>query len=96
MTQEMITQATSDENKTKTTLTSLIYILANSFYRLLRLPTAGTKQIFETDVIEGFGKALFDPTQVAYFGFSKLKDQCRISYDRSVEHELKSIQTTAS
>jgi hypothetical protein len=39
MTQEMITQATSDENKTKTTFTSLIYILANNFYRLFRLPT---------------------------------------------------------
>jgi hypothetical protein len=29
MTQEMITQATSNENKTKTTFMSLFYILAN-------------------------------------------------------------------
>jgi hypothetical protein len=66
-----------------------------SFISITRKPlemvtNAGTKQIFKTGVIEGFGKALFDPTQVAYiFGFSKLKDQCRISYDSSVEHAFK-------
>jgi hypothetical protein len=48
---------------------------------------AGTKQMFKTGVIEGFGKAWFDPTQVAnIFGFAKLEDQCRITYDSSVEN----------
>jgi hypothetical protein len=48
---------------------------------------AGTKRMFKTGVFEGFGKAWFDPTQVAnIFGFSKLEDQCRITYDSSVEH----------
>jgi hypothetical protein len=48
---------------------------------------AGTKRMFKTGVIEGFGKAGFDPTQVAnIFGFSKLEDQCRITYDSRVEH----------
>jgi hypothetical protein len=43
--------------------------------------------MFKTGVIEGFGKAWFNPTQVAnIFGFSKLEDQFRITYDSSVEH----------
>jgi hypothetical protein len=48
---------------------------------------AGPKRMFKTGVIEGFGKAWFNPTQVAnIFGFSKLEDQFRITYDSSVEH----------
>jgi hypothetical protein len=48
---------------------------------------AGTKKMFKTGVIEGFGEAIFDPTQVAnIFGFADLEDQCRITYVPSVEH----------
>jgi hypothetical protein len=47
---------------------------------------AGTKQMSKTGVIKGFGKAWFDPSQVAnIFGFAKLEDQCQITYDSSVD-----------
>jgi hypothetical protein len=37
-------------------------------------------------VIHGFGDAWYDPQQVAnIFGFANLEDQCRITYDSSVE-----------
>jgi hypothetical protein len=51
------------------------------------ITNAGTKKMSKTGIVEGFGKSWFDPTQVAnIFGFSKLEDQCRITYDSSVEH----------
>lgn len=47
---------------------------------------AGIKKMYMKGKIEGFGEAWYDPDQVAnIFGFSKLEDQCRITYDSSVE-----------
>jgi hypothetical protein len=51
------------------------------------ITNAGTKTMSNTGVIEGFGEAWFDPTQVAnIFGFYKVEDQCRMTYDSSVEN----------
>ena len=47
---------------------------------------AGTKKMFKKGKIEGFGEAWYDPDQVAnIFGFAKLEDQYRITYDSSIE-----------
>jgi hypothetical protein len=47
---------------------------------------AGTKKMLYKGEIEGFGEAWYDPDQVAnIFGFAKLEDQYRITYDSSVE-----------
>jgi hypothetical protein len=55
---------------------------------------AGTKKMFYKGVIHGFGDALYDPNRVAnIFGFAKLEDQCRITYDSSVEKAL-NVHTT--
>jgi hypothetical protein len=49
------------------------------------ITNAGTKKMSKTGIIEGFGNAWFDLTQVAnIFGFEKLEDQCRITYNSSV------------
>jgi DNA-binding cell septation regulator SpoVG len=48
---------------------------------------AGTKKMFLKGVVNGFGEAWYDPDQVAnIFGFAKLEDQCRITYDSTIEN----------
>jgi len=47
---------------------------------------AGTKRMYQKGKIEGFGEAWFDPQQVAnIFGFAKLEDRYRITYDSNIE-----------
>jgi hypothetical protein len=47
---------------------------------------AGTKKLFKKGDIEGFGEAWYDPNQVAnIFGFAKLEDKYRITYDSNKE-----------
>jgi hypothetical protein len=53
---------------------------------LKMVTNTGTKKIFQVGVVNGFGEAWYDPDQVAnIFGFAKLEDQCRITYDSSIE-----------
>jgi hypothetical protein len=53
---------------------------------LTMITNAGEKKKFFKGKINGFGDAWYDPDQVAnIFGFSGLEDQCRITYDSSVE-----------
>jgi hypothetical protein len=51
------------------------------------ITNAATKKMSKTGIIEGFGEAWIDHAQVANkFGFAKLEDQCRITYNSSLEH----------
>jgi hypothetical protein len=48
---------------------------------------AGAKNLFQVGVVNGFGEACYDPDQVAnIFGFAKLEDQCRFTYDSCIEN----------
>jgi hypothetical protein len=54
---------------------------------LTMVTNAGTKKLSQKGVINGFGEAWYDPSQVAnIFGFAKLEDQYRITYDSSTEN----------
>jgi hypothetical protein len=53
---------------------------------LIMVTNAGSKKLLKKGDINGFGEAWYDPDQVAnIFGFAKLEDQYRITYDSSVE-----------
>jgi hypothetical protein len=53
---------------------------------LTMVTNAGSKKLFKKGDINGFGEAWYDPDQVSnIFGFAKLEDQNRITYDASIE-----------
>jgi hypothetical protein len=53
---------------------------------LTMVTNAGEKRKYFKGKVSGFGDAWYDPDQIAnIFGFAKLEDQCRITYDSAVE-----------
>jgi hypothetical protein len=53
---------------------------------LTMVTNAGHKKMSLKGKVNGFGDAWYDPDQIAnIFGFAKLEDQYRITYDSSVE-----------
>jgi hypothetical protein len=53
---------------------------------LIMVTNAGSKKLFEKGEINAFGEAWYDPeTVVNIFGFAKLEDLYRITYDSNIE-----------
>ena len=53
---------------------------------LIMSTNAGMKKLNIVGTIQGFGRAYYDPNQIAnIFGFSHLVDKCRITYNLDIE-----------
>jgi hypothetical protein len=53
---------------------------------LTMVTNAGEKKMFFKGKVNGFVEAWYDPDQVAnIFGFSRLEDQCSLTFDSNVE-----------